>query len=109
MKIGIVGKSRYIDADILMEQVTKKKPEVAKVRYTEGFNDAIMRVRSMIHSAPAADVVEVKHGYWIVCGTFDDFLKCSLCESDKYPIMQAINHKYCPDCGAKMDGERNIK
>lgn len=51
--------SRYIDAEKLMEQVVKKKPETAKVRWTEGFNDAIARVRSMIHSAPTADVVEV--------------------------------------------------
>ena len=48
--------ARYIDADKLMEQVTKKKSEVAQARYTDGFNDAIMRVRSMIHSATTANV-----------------------------------------------------
>jgi hypothetical protein len=48
--------ARYIDADKLLEQVTRKKSEVAQKRYTDGFNDAIMRARSMIHSAPTIDV-----------------------------------------------------
>jgi hypothetical protein len=49
--------ARYIDVDELLERVSKKKSEVARERYTEGFNDAIMRVRSMIHSSATADVV----------------------------------------------------
>ena len=49
--------ARYIDADLLLERLSKKKSEVAKGRYTEGFNDAIMRVRSMVSSASTADVV----------------------------------------------------
>ena len=52
--------SRPIDADKLIQQIVKKKPEIAKARYTEGFNDAIMRVRSMVHSAPTLNVVEVE-------------------------------------------------
>lgn len=113
--------SRYIDADILMEQVTKKKPEVAKVRYTEGFNDAIMRVRSMIHSAPTADVVEVRHGEWVVDAyNGDEIVRipyavhehnepyCSLCGS--YALLDGkedyVPSNFCPRCGAKMDGER---
>ena len=49
--------SRHIDADLLLEQLNKKKSEIAKGRYTEGFNDAIMRVRSMVSSSAIADVV----------------------------------------------------
>ena len=51
--------ARYIDADLLLEQLSKKKPEVAKARYTEGFNDAIMRVRSMVSTSATADAIEV--------------------------------------------------
>ena len=43
---------KLISAEQLMQQVQRKKPTCAKIRYTEGFNDAIMKVRSMIHSAP---------------------------------------------------------
>lgn len=104
---------RYIDADKLMEQVAKKKPEVAKVRYIEGFNDAIMRVRSIIHSASTADVVEVRHGEWIFDFTLngDDFYKCSVC--GRQEVLNGLCNDrnitthlpYC-HCGAKMDGER---
>lgn len=51
--------ARYIDANLLLEQLNKKKLEVGKVRYVEGFNDAIMRVRSMISSSATADAVDV--------------------------------------------------
>lgn len=50
---------RPIDADDLMNCVNRKHSEVGKSRYTEGFNDAVLRVRSMIHSAKTIDAVEV--------------------------------------------------
>lgn len=43
---------RPIDADVLMEQLNRKKAGSANRRYTEGFNDCLMRIRSMVHSAP---------------------------------------------------------
>ena len=50
---------------------------------------------------PAADVAPVKHGHWNV-GYFHDRV-CSCCTHpsnnlDDYP------YKFCPHCGAKMDG-----
>lgn len=53
-----------------------------------------------IITAPDADVHEVKRGKWIVCGMFDDFLKCSICGFE-ITMFNAFN--YCPICGAKMD------
>ena len=61
----------------------------------------------MAQIEPAADVVEVKHGKWTETGdnTLDNLYcgwKCSKCGfaicGDRY--------NYCPNCGAKMDGER---
>ena len=43
---------RAIDGDKLLEQLQKKKAGPANKRYTEGFNDCLMRVRSMVHSMP---------------------------------------------------------
>lgn len=57
---------------------------------------------------PTADVVEVRHGEWVsneLCGYKYAFY-CSECGwVDGYPFND--RHKYCPNCGAKMDGERS--
>lgn len=51
----------------------------------------------------AADVAPVRHGAWIEHESGE--LICSCCgivqEDDPYRT------KYCPDCGAKMDGKEN--
>ena len=44
--------ARAIDADYLMGRLNRKKAGPANKRYTEGFNDCLMRVRSMVHSMP---------------------------------------------------------
>lgn len=43
---------RLIDADKLQAQLQKKKPEACTIRWTEGFNDALLRFKSMISTAP---------------------------------------------------------
>lgn len=52
---------------------------------------------------PAADVVEVVHAHWIV---EDGCAYCSDCRNNfKKAIM--THSKFCPMCGAKMDGGQN--
>lgn len=54
-----------------------------------------------IDAIPAADVVEVRHGQWLPSDIPDSILdKCSECGFD----MGAFTFRYCPSCGAKMDG-----
>lgn len=53
------NKIRLIDANALTSRMCYKKSSVADRRFTEGFNDAIARFRSMIHSAPVIDAVPV--------------------------------------------------
>lgn len=62
----------------------------------------------LLDEIPAANVAPVVHGRWEPC--FDEncrcrwgFGKCSNCGQEYYA--HAINHyKYCPNCGANMDG-----
>lgn len=61
-----------------------------------------------VHFKPTADVAEVRHGYWIRESFIDKHgekmftsPKCSLCDN-----IETFRSKYCPECGAKMDGER---
>lgn len=51
-----------------------------------------------VEDAPAADVAPVVHGAWQVT---DRFKACSVCG---YAFARLLPDKYCPHCGAKMDG-----
>ena len=67
--------------------------------------------RGCIEDAPAADVAPVVHGRW----ELTEFWKyenkhsilyktnrCSLCH---YDVSSRLSYNYCPNCGARMDGE----
>ena len=79
-------------------------------QYTSGFDDAI----DMVRSFTSADVAPVRHGKWVkeppyksIGGEYLKALICSKCNSffvsDGNKPWQM--HNYCPNCGAKMDGE----
>lgn len=74
----------------------------------------------IVQEQPTADVVEVKHGYWVKNAPNPEAMKsfhavglgkfmsensiywtCSCCGKWGSPI-----YPYCSECGAKMDGER---
>lgn len=64
--------------------------------------------RKLMVEAPAADVVEVVHGRWIEKGYEGIMTYCSEC-LHRAPFnnhQELILSNYCPNCGAKMDGER---
>lgn len=59
--------------------------------------DCLMDGNRSIHSA---DVVPVVHGRWVFGG--DGCVVCSECDEEE----PNDNHRnYCPNCGARMDGE----
>ena len=64
--------------------------------------------RNTISNFPAADVVPIRHGRWIgipLCGSDD--CECSECGNwcnIHVNLCGEPIQKYCPYCGAKMDG-----
>ena len=63
-------------------------------------------VRKALQMTPTADVQEVRHGRWISneLGGYKWAYYCSECSwVDGYPFND--RHKYCPHCGARMDGD----
>ena len=87
--------SKYIDADALLNNLPDDLPYKASVK-------------RVLIQAPTADVVEVRHGEWktptTINGRAFNVPHCSVC--DGIPCGVDENTKYCPNCGAKMDGER---
>lgn len=69
----------------------------------------------ILNQFPAADVSPVRHGRWIsLIDCSNAGVYCSVCHKKVYKEDYAIcNRKnklrsdYCPNCGAKMDGELN--
>ena len=57
--------------------------------------------RKLMVEAPAADVVEVKHGKWI--HDYNNVYGCSEC-LERETMSPKKPKNYCPNCGAKMDG-----
>ena len=86
--------NKYIDADRAKNGIMKFVNENGEIvgMFVNDFNILLERC--------AADVQEVRHGRW----DFDEYgWVCSVCES---PISVRYGKKnYCPNCGAKMDGD----
>lgn len=75
----------------------------ALVQYAKEYAPAFSAVFKIIAlSAPAADVVEVRHGEWkkVYQNKIATVYECSNCQHLSFGTS-----KYCI-CGAKMDGER---
>ena len=65
-----------------------------------------------LRNAPSADVAPVVHGRWLGWGksgtpTYENYGTCSVCGEDAEIYTEHRN--YCPNCGAKMDGEDDAK
>ena len=118
----MANEQRLIDANALMEHLKEEHdylmcdPEVSsKIKWWEAV--CFDRVRRTIEKAPTVDAVEVVHAYWIdgysvhnekVTYTID----CSHCEGVFNIESHDAEHwkgkfKWCPFCGARMDGDGN--
>ena len=83
--------SKYIDADGLLTRLPEDLPYKASVK-------------RVLMQAPTADVVEVKHGKWKKVYEIYPRYVCTSCKH----LYNNKGYKYCPNCGAKMDGERRV-
>lgn len=87
---------------------------VEKADYTAISSDAddckADYLRAIIESEPAADVVPVVHGRWEynppTINTYGQ-LRCSICNWWTLDPSVDRSYSYCPNCGAKMDGNAN--
>ena len=73
---------------------------------------------AMIERQPKADAVEAVHGRWVLLAEFFDgsiCTECSVC-GEEYTYkkgrleligVEYAKYNYCPNCGAKMDGDGN--
>ena len=93
----------YIEREAAIEAIMCEPPDE---HYPQWYADKIKAI-------PAADVSTVRHGRWLewfpgdcaLIMTGEEMLyRCSTCDA-KYPDVEG--YKYCPNCGAKMEGDEN--
>jgi hypothetical protein len=91
---------RLIDADALRQTIE------SNLYWGLDSDGAIM---DTIDEAPTVDAVEVAHGRWEPHPNANGFERCSVCHDCTIYDDWATEQKwyYCPNCGAKMDGDGN--
>ena len=89
--------AEYIEREDLLELYRMDDPVLNKNGHVP-----LPVIRQNIMDIPAADVAPVRHGRWI-----DSLARitpyCSACGHSHRCLIRTPN--YCPNCGAKMDGE----
>ena len=91
--------AEYIEREYAVDAVVDVYYNTPDINLScEKFETAILKI-------PAADVAPVRHGCWerVIpsksAAKWSTKVSCSVCHNVGY------NHfKYCPNCGAKMDG-----
>ena len=95
----MANEKRLIDANALMDDVEMDGALYACL-------GAVDDVRFLVDSQATVDAVEVVHGRWIWTITgeedYEQYYRCSKCNDHSYS-----EYNYCPNCGAKMDGDGN--
>lgn len=89
---------RLIDADYVKSKLNKSALGGHLHYYVCG----------VIDDAPTIDAKPVKHGRWeSCCNLMGEYFKCSECgyKAEVPTCMGEPIFIYCPNCGAKMDGE----
>ena len=87
--------AKYIDREAVLHAILGEPTES---HYPDWYADKIKAL-------PSADVVPVRRGFWIIGGIVPaqnviGNWKCSLCRGTSLR-----DSDYCPNCGAKMDGD----
>lgn len=97
--------AKYFERDALM-QFPIRRDHYDRENGNEHFINGIETVLEYAENLPAADVAPVQHGRWVHdgqrvrCGV--DWWHCSNCGSLASGV--EIKFRYCPHCGARMDG-----
>ena len=110
----MANEKRLIDANALDEKVGKLAERYAaqgRMVVAEDYNF----IRTVLMTAPTVDAVEVVHGKWVLGNVEPGYFTpggnrpwvCSECGQVMSYRLDKPNENYCPNCGAKMDGDGN--
>lgn len=93
--------SDYIERYAAIEEIK----EIDPVEVITHGNNAKLNIGAVLERLvrlPSADLEPIRHGRWIDNG---DFVMCSCC-TEFYVKRFNLHRNYCPNCGARMDGDK---
>ena len=114
----MANEKRLIDANALKTKVFNLTLYVQGLRFGKTVINNILEsyrrgVFEEIDNAPTADAVEVVHGRWECENESWGAIQCSNCKGKA--LLEKLNGEllyvlsdYCPNCGAKMDGDVDV-
>lgn len=97
---------------VLADKISGQQLEIIRALgsgiQAETLNQACNRHAQYIRDLPAVNAVVVRHARWIK--DCDFHFRCSVCGdrwviSNGNPLNKAYGWNFCPNCGARMDGE----
>nr|DAQ92753.1 MAG TPA: DNA-directed RNA polymerase [Caudoviricetes sp.] len=104
--------AEYVERTAVFEQFDNADADVCETDDFGGvdYGFGMKNIKELINAIPAADVAQVVHGRWeYTPQTFNTLgqIRCPFCAW--WSLDQSIDgiYKYCPNCGAKMDGGDN--
>ena len=96
---------RLIDVDEFMEKFYDIEFNAKHELFGESRDlalEGLKHIKKALKEMPTID--PVKHGRWIVVKDMVSHIQCSEC-GDDICWVNTKRPKYCPSCGAKMDGK----
>lgn len=104
--------SEYISKQFVIDYLNSYLNSIAKcgadsLLFDRGQRRALINSIQDISAAKASDVQLVKHGRWSECYTDSHHYSgiCSVCGRASIKSLTESLYKYCPKCGARMDGD----
>ena len=99
--------ARLIDADELMKKFYdiefNAKHELFGVSRDLAL-EGLKHIKKALKGMPTID--PAKHGHWIFVEDMVSYIQCSEC-GEYLCWVNTKRPKYCPGCGARMDGDKN--
>ena len=96
---------RLIDTEKLAEVLNRYLAQLRNSGISVGLRMGINTCLTFINNANTIEAEPVKHGRWETNSDRPDSLICSICKCG-FDMWIHDQHNYCPNCGAKMYGDR---
>lgn len=98
---------RLIDADRAMEIVRDQGIAHPNAYHLTNYATLILREAPTVDAVPTANIAPVRHGRWDKKSGLYSCSECGMtCPYDvQADVIEYWVCNYCPNCGAKMDGD----